>query len=112
MAIITSGTATLESILSYTPCVTLYKTNLVSYLIIKPLLSIDFFSLPNLISGKHILPELLQGNISTEAILESIKYIEQQGTTFFNNECQEISNQLKAGGAEKAASKILELLNC
>lgn len=112
MAIITSGTATLESILSYTPCVTLYKTNLVSYLIIKPLLSIDFFSLPNLISGKHILPELLQGNISTEAIIESIKYIEQQGTTFFNNECQEISNQLKAGGAEKAASKILELLNC
>ena len=58
------------------------------------------------------MPELLQGNISTEAIIESIKYIEQQGTTFFNNECQEISNQLKAGGAEKAASKILELLNC
>ena len=49
IGIITSGTATLEALLLRTPCVTLYKTNWLSYRIIKPLLSIENFSLPNLL---------------------------------------------------------------
>ena len=60
MAIITSGTATLEAALLFTPCIAVYKTNWLSYFLIKPLLHIDTFSLPNLILGKKIFPELLQ----------------------------------------------------
>ena len=37
LSITTSGTATLESVLSFTPCVTVYRTNWLSYLLIKPL---------------------------------------------------------------------------
>ena len=111
MAIITSGTATLESILSSTPCVTLYKTNWLSYFIIKPLLKIDSFSLPNLISGKEILPELLQAEISTEKVIDSINFIKNKGLKFFRNEFESIRIQLKAGGAEKAAQEIFKILN-
>ena len=111
IAIITSGTATLESILSSTPCVTLYRTNWLSYLIIKPLLKIDSFSLPNLIAGKEILPELLQTEISTEKVIDSINLIKNKGLKFFRNEFESIRIQLKAGGAEKAAQEIFKILN-
>ena len=111
MAIITSGTATLESALSFTPCVVLYKTSWLSYLIIKPLLTIDFFSLPNLISGKPVLPELLQGKVTAGKIIESIKSIELKDSEFYKEEFKFIHKTLNAGGPEKATSKIFELLH-
>tara|TARA_X000000368_G_scaffold120089_1_gene94071 strand:+ start:819 stop:1937 length:1119 start_codon:yes stop_codon:yes gene_type:complete len=111
MSIITSGTATLESILSFTPCITLYKTNWLSYLIIKPLLKIDFFSLPNLISGKEILPELLQSEVNIEKIISSVNLIQKNGFNFYKDEFIKIRENLRGGGAEKASQEILKLLN-
>ena len=111
MSIITSGTATLESILSFTPCITLYKTNWLSYLIIKPLLKIDFFSLPNLISGKEILPELLQSEVTIEKIISSVNSIQKNGFNFYKDEFIKIRENLRGGGAEKASQEILKLLN-
>ena len=111
LAIITSGTATLESILSFTPCVALYKTNWLSYLIIKPLLQIDSFSLPNLIKGQKILPELLQAEVTINNIVNSVKEIKEKEFSFYLKEFNQIKEILKAGGAEKASKEILQLLN-
>ena len=61
-----------EAALSFTPCIAVYKTNWLSYLLIKPLLHIDSFSLPNLILGKKILPELLQSEATIEKIISSV----------------------------------------
>ena len=68
LAIITSGTATLEALLMQTPCVTVYKTGWLSFKIIKPLLNIKYFSLPNLLANKQLLPELLQDEVTPENI--------------------------------------------
>ena len=68
LAIITSGTATLEALLMQTPCVTVYKTGWLSFKIIKPLLNIKYFSLPNLLANKGLLPELLQDEVTPENI--------------------------------------------
>ena len=111
IALITSGTATLESVLSYTPCVTLYKTNWLSYLLIKPLLKIESFALPNLIIGEKIMPELLQGEVSLENIISAMQFIEEKGLKFYEEKFNSISNHLRAGGPEKAAKEILALLN-
>ena len=111
MAIITSGTATLEAALSFTPCITVYKTNWLSYLLIKPLLRIDSFSLPNLILGKKILPELLQSEATIEKIISSVNLLEDRGFEFYRNEFTFIKEKLKAGGADKASHEILKLLN-
>tara|TARA_B100001093_G_scaffold170929_1_gene163827 strand:+ start:6516 stop:7634 length:1119 start_codon:yes stop_codon:yes gene_type:complete len=111
LAIITSGTATLESILAFTPCLTLYKTNWLTYLIIKPLLSIDFFALPNLISGNKILPELLQKDVTIKNIIYSIDSIKEKGSEFYNQKFNQIIEDLKAGGANKASVEVLKLLN-
>lgn len=60
-AIVTSGTATLETALMGTPQIVCYRANgsSLSYNIMKRLLSVNFVSLPNLIVGSEIVPELL-----------------------------------------------------
>lgn len=61
VAMVTSGTATLECALTSTPQVVCYRANGVklSYKIMEKLLKIPYVSLPNLIAGKRIVPEML-----------------------------------------------------
>ena len=110
IALITSGTATLESALSYTPCVTLYKTNSLSYLIIKPLLMIKNFSLPNLILEEEFLPELLQSKVTDENILNAVHEITDKGIGQYINKFAQIKRTLQAGGPAKAAEEVIKLI--
>ena len=111
IGIITSGTATLESLLLRTPCVTLYKTGWLSYRIIKPLLSIDNFSLPNLLAGSELLPELLQDEVSVENIIKAIDKIKLKGLDFYYKEFHAIHENLKAGSSETAAKEVSNLID-
>ena len=60
-ALVTSGTATLETALAGIPQVVCYRANgaKISYDIMKKILSVDYVSLPNLIAGEEIVPEML-----------------------------------------------------
>jgi len=75
-AVVTSGTATLETALMMVPEVVCYKMGSLTYHIGKPFVHIRFFSLVNLIMGKEVVKELLQydlrKNISRE--LQKILY--------------------------------------
>ncbi len=64
MAVVTSGTATLETALFRVPQVVVYATNTLSYLIARALIKVKFISLVNLIAGKKIVPELIQNEFS------------------------------------------------
>ncbi|MBU2644175.1 lipid-A-disaccharide synthase [bacterium] len=57
LALVTSGTATLETAILQTPLIVLYKTSLSTYLIGKYLLRIKAIGLPNIIAGREIVPE-------------------------------------------------------
>ncbi|MBY0424588.1 MAG: lipid-A-disaccharide synthase [Cytophagales bacterium] len=59
-ALVTSGTATLETALFNVPQVMCYKTSLLTYIIGKQLVVIPYYSLPNLVAGKVIIKELIQ----------------------------------------------------
>lgn len=59
-AVVTSGTATLETALMMVPEVVCYKTGSLSYYIGKLVVKLQFFSLVNLIMGKEVVKELLQ----------------------------------------------------
>lgn len=59
-AIVTSGTATLETALFNVPQIVCYKGSAVSYLIAKQLIKVKYISLVNLIADKQIVPELIQ----------------------------------------------------
>lgn len=111
MAIITSGTATLEAMLLRTPCVTLYKTGWLTYRIVKPLLSIDNFSLPNLLAGSKLIPELLQDDVSLDNIVGAIDEISLKGLEHYYKNFHLIHENLKAGSSETAAKEIFNLVN-
>ena len=109
IGIVTSGTVSLEALLVRTPVVVVYKTNWLNYAIIKPLLNTKHFSLPNLISGQDLLPELLQTEVTPLNIFNSYQKFYQDRIKFCLEEFEKIHSQLKAGGSEKASEAIAEM---
>ena len=67
-AIVTSGTATLETALLYVPEVICYKGNPISYIIAKNLIKIKYICLVNLIMDKPVVKELIQDDLTPENI--------------------------------------------
>ena len=60
VALVKSGTSTLEAALEGTPCVTAYRTHPVTFALARRLLRVDHIALPNLIAGRDVVPEVLQ----------------------------------------------------
>ena len=110
LAIITSGTATLEALLMQTPCVTVYKTGWLSFKIIKPLLNIEYFSLPNLLANKQLLPELLQDEVTPKNIHTTFMSLFGNDRDKYLLEFRKIHISLMAGGSDLAAKEIKEML--
>lgn len=71
-ALVTSGTATLETALFYVPEVVCYKGNKISYLIAKNLVKVKYISLVNLIMDKPVLKELIQNDLTPKNIEEEL----------------------------------------
>jgi lipid-A-disaccharide synthase len=73
-AIVTSGTATLETALIGTPQVVVYRANgmAISYRIMEKLLKVKYVSLPNLIAGNEIVPELLVHKCTADSIAREL----------------------------------------
>lgn len=67
-ALVTSGTATLETALFRIPQVVCYKGNWISYQIAKRIITLDYISLVNLIMDKEVVKELIQSDLTTENV--------------------------------------------
>jgi lipid-A-disaccharide synthase len=68
LAIAASGTITLQCAMSGTPLVVIYKTSPVTFMIGKRLVNIPHIAMPNVLAGREIIPELLQGEASAGQI--------------------------------------------
>ena len=67
-AIVTSGTATLETALFGVPQIVCYKGNFISYFLAKMLIKVPYISLVNLILNKKAIPELIQSNFNQKQL--------------------------------------------
>jgi lipid-A-disaccharide synthase len=74
-AVVTSGTATLETALFRVPQIVVYKTSPVSYMIAKNLIRVPYISLVNLIADKEVVKELIQEDFSVEGIKTELNMI-------------------------------------
>ena len=88
-AVVTSGTATLETALFGVPEVVCYKGGWISYSIARMLVKVDYISLVNLIMNREVVKELIQQQLNTanlkaelDAILRDPRKIEQMKTDF------------------------------
>lgn len=112
-ALVTSGTATLETALFKVPEVVCYKGNYLSYSIARQLVKVDFISLVNIIMGKEIVKELIQHDFNHKLLKEEL------GKLLENSEYRNqmlgnfdlLIEKLGGGGASRTtAKKIVEYL--
>ncbi|HUN65715.1 MAG TPA: lipid-A-disaccharide synthase [Bacteroidota bacterium] len=68
LAVVTSGTATLETGYYRTPMIVVYKMSRLTYVIIRPLIRIRSIGLVNIVAGGPVVPELIQGRANAETI--------------------------------------------
>ncbi|MBW3468701.1 lipid-A-disaccharide synthase [Arthrospiribacter ruber] len=74
-AIVTSGTATLETAIFRVPQVVVYKTSSISYAIAKRLIRVPFISLVNLIAGKEVVKELIQSDFRSNSVARELNLL-------------------------------------
>jgi lipid-A-disaccharide synthase len=74
-ALVTSGTATLETALIGVPQVVCYKGNWLSYQIARRIITLDYISLVNLIMGKEVVEELIQSALNPKNLSKSLRKI-------------------------------------
>jgi lipid-A-disaccharide synthase len=75
MAVIASGTATLQAALLGTPLVVVYRVSPLTYFIGKSVLDVTHISLVNIIAGKGVVPELIQHEATPKNIMEQSRKI-------------------------------------
>lgn len=66
--LVASGTATLQAALAGTPMVVVYKTGTFNYLVARSLIKVEHIAMPNLVAGREVVPELIQGQVTPEAL--------------------------------------------
>lgn len=77
--IIASGTATVEAALMGTPFVMVYRVSPLTYALGRPRVKVPHFAMVNLIAGKEIIPELVQGDFTADNVVSRIKEILPKG---------------------------------
>lgn len=114
-AIVTSGTATLETALFGIPEVICYKGSNISYQIAKRLIKIKYICLVNLIMDKEVVKELIQDELTTNNLVQELKKLlldEEKKATLQTNYAA-LKKLLSAGGnaSSNAANSIYSMLN-
>ena len=111
-ALVTSGTATLETALFKVPEVVCYKTSKFSYQIAKRLVKIKFISLVNLIMDKEIVQEIIQENLTEQHLTIALRNITENETN--RKEVMEnyasLHALLAAGGGDASAKVAKEIV--
>lgn len=113
-ALVTSGTATLETALLNVPQVVCYKGNIISYYIARRFLKVKYISLVNLIMDKPVITELIQNEFNIHNLTTEFEKITQN--VLFRNQLKEAYQKLKIilggrGASAKTAQLIVEYMN-
>ena len=109
-AIATSGTVIMEAAILGLPCVVLYRMAKLNYFIGKLLVDITFFSLPNILAGRSIQPELLQDDVNCERIFSECKrFYSEDGYHDMVQEglAEAVAMLGEPGAADRVAGRIL-----
>jgi lipid-A-disaccharide synthase len=110
--IVASGTATLETLLSGRPMVVAYRLSAMTAFLLRTfgLVKVPYFSQPNLLVGRRLVPEFFQEEVSGAALGTALlREIENpQHVSELTREFRRVHEVLRRGGAERAAAAILE----
>jgi lipid-A-disaccharide synthase len=96
LALAASGTVTIEACLLKTPMIAFYRVNSLSWLIGKLLVRVPFYSMVNLIAGRAIVPELMQGDLSGKRLAqEALRLLgDSEALRLMRSELADVADQL------------------
>jgi lipid-A-disaccharide synthase len=113
LALAASGTVTVEAALLGTPMITFYRVNPLSWALGKMLVNVPFYSMVNLVAGRAVVPELMQGAMTGEHLAsEAMLLLRDEGRRLrMCEDLGEVSRRLSVGGDAMAkACAVIENL--
>ena len=109
LAVVASGTATLETAIIGTPLIVCYRASELNWRLFTPFVKVPFVGMPNLIAGREIAPELLQNDLTGERLARQITNL--LGSTERLNQARaelaEVRNKLGATNASQRAAQVI-----
>ncbi|PKM19235.1 MAG: lipid-A-disaccharide synthase [Gammaproteobacteria bacterium HGW-Gammaproteobacteria-15] len=106
---ITSGTATLEAMLAKCLMVVAYRANWLTYQLGKRLVKLAHFSLPNLLAGRGMVTELLQHQVTPQALVAAMVPLLSAERDALLQQYRVIHQSIKCNASSKAAEAILQV---
>lgn len=105
--LLASGTVALEAMLLKRPMVVAYKFSTLNYHLLKYMVKIKHFSLPNLLAGEAIVPELLQKEVTPVALAAHVLNHLEEPQDILLQRFQHLHNQIQLNAAKTAAEAVL-----
>ena len=107
-AIVTSGTATLETALFKVPQVVCYKGNAISVAIARQVVKLKYISLVNLILDKEVVTELIQGDFNTQRLIKELtKILDKDNRASLLKSYDALEQKLGGIGASDATGQLI-----
>jgi lipid-A-disaccharide synthase len=108
-ALVTSGTATLETALTGTPQVVCYKASALSYIIARMIVDVEHISLVNLIMEKEVVKELVQFGFTPSRLKKELDRLlyDQSYRYELQRNYAELSDRLGGSGASATAAELI-----
>jgi lipid-A-disaccharide synthase len=108
-AIVTSGTATLETALFKVPQIVVYKTGALTFKIVKLIINVPYISLVNLIADRKVVTELIQDKANITAISQELKLLvlDENYRKRIISDYDKIYKTLDTGSASENAAKLM-----
>lgn len=112
--VVASGTATLETLFSKRPMVVAYRLGVLTAWLVRTfkLMKAPFFSHPNLLAGREVVPEFFQEAVRAEALGSAIlrQLDDTQGRAEIERLFTAIHQDMRRGASERAAAAVVDLL--
>ena len=113
LALVASGTATLEAALFKTPMVIAYRQSPLTWALMRSMLYLPYVGMPNILAGERLVPELLQGEATPAALAAALLAL-LRDTAAQRRQVErfhEFHHLLRQNTAEKAADAVLAVID-
>lgn len=109
LALVASGTATLETALLERPMVIVYRMAPVTYALARLIVRVPFIGMPNLIAERQVVPELVQYDVTPERIASAAQQLldDPQAYSLTQEGLREVRRRLGSGGAATRAAQLI-----
>lgn len=108
--LLASGTVALEAMLLKTPMLVAYRFSPLNFAILKRMVKVDHFSLPNLLAGKALVTELLQDEVTPERLAQEAEHLLHQPQQPLIDQFTTLHRSLQLDAADSAAKAVLATL--